>query len=117
VSPGIVHDNWEEALNEATVSVEMQAKKLTDADKQEARDRILNELLNRKERGERYLVGSWFEIREELGLADISIVLFKQSCWHLRNGDRDPNKVRRIRVTRSEDKGPSVPRDYIISAF
>lgn len=66
---------------------------VTEEQKDEARARILGKLIVTGP-----VVGTWSEIQEELGLQDISRGLFKRSCWHLAQGDRDLKHRSRITV-------------------
>jgi hypothetical protein len=72
---------------------------LTEDQKDEARARILAKL---KRHGP--VTGSWEEIQAKLDLEDIHLRLFKRCCWHLSEGDRDPQGKSRIRVTRMLDQ-------------
>jgi hypothetical protein len=71
----------------------------TEEQKDEARVRILGTLIR-----VHHVTGSWVEIRSTLGLEDIRMSLFKRSCWHLSEGDRDVEGKPRIKVTREVDK-------------
>lgn len=71
----------------------------TEKQKDEVRARILGKLI---EQG--IVIGSWDEIRATLELTDIRMPLFKRSCWHLREGDRDAQGKKRISVTRDIDQ-------------
>jgi hypothetical protein len=77
-----------------------QATESSELRKDEARARILGKLIDRG----RSVEGSWEEIKAELGLDDMSMTLFKGSCWHLRVGDRDSDETPRIRVVYSMDR-------------
>jgi len=72
--------------------------KVSDEQKDEARARLLGKLIAHGP-----VKGSWDEIRTELGLGDMSMTLFKRSCWHLKVGDRDSDRRPRIRVGYSID--------------
>ena len=89
------------------------SKKFTAEQKEEARARILAKLIERGESVE----GSWEEIRAELGLDDIDIPLFKSSCWHLRDGDTDPDHRSYISVRPGEGGGNGMSRPRIIKAL
>ena len=104
----------EEELTTATEpGTELKKGKYTEEQKDEARARVLAKL---KMHGGP-VEGSWKEIRAALGLEDIDMELFQKSCWHLRKGDRDPQKVRRISVGRGEAGGIAMPRPFVIRAF
>ena len=71
---------------------------VSEEQKEEARARILARLI---EHGP--ITGSWSDIRETLGLGDISKGLFRRSCWHLAKGDRDSAGKPRILVKRDHN--------------
>jgi DNA-binding transcriptional ArsR family regulator len=77
-------------------------KKVADELKDEARARILDKLIAHGE-----VSGTRDEIRAQLGLEDMTMKLFKNSCWHLRWGDRKTGLAPQIVMYRvgEEDRG------------
>lgn len=109
------HQNLEEELIALRKPFDgLTSGKFTEEQKEEARARILARLKNQSGPIE---ADNWRDIRAELDLNDIHIVLFKKSCWHLRQGDRDPQGVPRIKVGRSDGGGHGLKRPIVISAM
>jgi hypothetical protein len=77
---------------------QQEARKVSDEQKDEARERVLKKLIAHGP-----IKGTWEEIRAELGLADMSMTLFKRSCWHLKVGDRDESGRPLIKVIYSNE--------------
>lgn len=88
---------------------------VTEQQKELARTRILERLVDQGP-----VSGDWPEIQAKLGLENMGSTLFKRSCWHLRAGDRDPDRIPRITVRREAPENrvdPYGPASFIIAVL